>query len=124
MSGSSDPLTPSDAREAMRSLTRDVTQLVRNGMPVPSWAKRVLQFLATIADEPAAGSDSGTAHGTVEATDRLHMVPTAEAAADLGVSDTYVRRLAREGRIRATRINERAWVVDLDSLRAVIRRAA
>lgn len=124
MSDSPDPLSPADARDAMRSVTRDVTQLVRNGLPVPPWAQRVLQFLAHLADQPVDSADIGTPVETVKGTDWLHMVPIDQAAAAVSMSQTYVRRLAREGRVLAHRVNGKAWVVDLSSLRSVTDRAA
>lgn len=117
-------LTPSDAREAMRAVIRDVTLQTRNGLPVPSWTRRVLSFLAVIADASVDGSDIGTDLETVGVRDRLHMVSINEAAADVQRSTSYVRRLARQGRVRADQINGKAWVIDLDSLRSVIDKAA
>lgn len=116
-------VTPAEAREMSRSLMRDLREQVLRGRPVPAWAHRVLPLLAAIADG-LDGADIGTSVETVKGTDWLHMVPIGEAAAAVSMSPTYVRRLAREGRVLARRVNQRAWVVDLSSLRAVTDRAA
>ncbi|MBM0125605.1 hypothetical protein [Pimelobacter simplex] len=108
----------------MRALIRDLNIQTRNGKPVPGWARRVLPDLAVIADSPLDRADIGTEVETVKGTDWLHMVPVEEAAAAVAKSQTYVRRLAREGRVLAHRVNGKAWVVDLDSLRSVADNAA
>lgn len=117
------PLSRLEAREMSRALMRDLREQVLRGRPVPAWAQRVLPLLAAIADG-LDGADIGTAVGTVGVPDRLHMVSIDEAASAVAKSQTYVRRLAREGRVLAHRVNGKAWVVDLDSLRSVLDRAA
>ena len=117
-------LMPDEARGVLRALIRDLKQQTVNGRPVPTWAHRVLPDLAAIADSPLDRADIGTPVETVKGTDWLHMVPIDQAAAAVSMSSTYVRRLAREGRVLAHRVNGKAWVVDLSSLRSVTDRAA
>jgi excisionase family DNA binding protein len=48
------------------------------------------------------------------------LLPVAEAAAAVGRSEEYVRRLVRTGRVLGHRSVGRTWLVDLDSLKGVI----
>lgn len=108
----------------MRALMRDLNVQTCNGRPVPVWAHRVLPYLAAIADSPIDGADIGTNIETLKGTDWLQMVSIEEAAKQVGRSPEYIRRLARTGRVRSRRINGKAWVVDPDSLRSVLDKAA
>lgn len=111
-----EPLT---ARAVLRCLMRDLRQQARNGVPVPAWAQPVLVELAALADVESA--DIGTNSGSVGTGDsRMHLVPVAEAAAAVGKSREYVRRLARTGRIRGQRAGTRMWLVDQESLKGVL----
>ena len=44
------------------------------------------------------------------------MASVREAAEQFSVSQTYVRRLCRTGKIRYTAISSRKWLVNMDSL--------
>ena len=111
------------ARDVLALVTRGLTAHVRtNGGSVPSWAEPVLQSLAEAADvDPGVSSVVGTGFGTVEPIDR--MVSLVDAAASVGKSPEYVRRLCRQGRVRCRRVG-REWLVDPESLDNVLRRAA
>lgn len=77
--------------------------------------------LASMAETPcpAVGSGVGTRLETVVST---AWVPVVEAAHSAGCSASYVRRLARSGRVRAQRVGARAWLIDVESLARVLGR--
>jgi len=105
------------------SLLRDMKrELDTNGKQPPSFAQDVLKPLYAMAEIPVP--DDRTASGT----DIARVVTTSwisvhEAAAQTGLSESYVRRLARLRAIRAQRLG-RDWQIDPDSLINVPRRAA
>ena len=108
-------IPPSIAREVLRALLRDLTARVRaDGGEVSPGVRRLLLALHTAAEQrtPApAGSVPGTplpSPGTVE-------IVTGEAAALLGCSSEFVRRLCRTGRLRARR-DRWEWRIDACSL--------
>jgi len=111
------------ANWAMRCLLRDMTRELRsNGKVPPPFAQDVLEALAAAAGERAP--DSRTASGTLIATVvSTSWISVHEAAAQTGLSESYVRRLARLRAIRAQRLG-RDWQIDPDSLTNVPRRAA
>lgn len=81
--------------------------------------REVLEQLAVAADEPltAVGSACGTAVASVEASPFSgNSVPV--AAEMTGLSQRYIRRLAKDKKIRCDRIG-RDWLIDMDSLRSV-----
>lgn len=108
---------------AMRSIARDLTvQLRANGKPVPSWALPVLKALEVASGEelPASVvSAIGPPIGTIEVTNWATVRMAAQAS---GRSERQITRLAKARRIRAERVGERVWRVDLSSLENVIRR--
>lgn len=126
MTGRRLELTAAEARWLLRASMAGVDTGIRAGGRLPTYAAEVLRRLADIADSDppawqAVGSVNGTARSSVGDVDRF--VPTAAAAASSGVSAEYVRRLARSGRIRHTKVG-RAWLVDPESLATVLRRTA
>lgn len=119
-------LNSAEAGWLLRASMAGVSTRMRDGGRLPPYAAGVLQRLAAVADSDppawlAASSASGTSSRTVDHVDRF--VPAASAAERAGVSAEYVRRLARQGRIRRTRVG-RIWLVDPESLAAVLRRTA
>ncbi|MFE4692926.1 helix-turn-helix domain-containing protein [Streptomyces sp. NPDC056749] len=111
------------AGDVLRALVRDMTARVRaDGGEVSAGVRCLLYALHTAAQrtERQAGqpratpvieqsSDIGTAP---QPTATVAYVSVGEAAALLGCSTEYVRRLARAGIVRARRIGARAWAVD------------
>lgn len=55
----------------------------------------------------------------MEAIIMPEFIDTAEAAKRLGVSVAVVKQWAKSGKIRAWKLNERAWMIDADSLEGV-----
>lgn len=109
---------PAVARAVLRCLMRDLRRQVQNGLPVPTWAREVLAELAAVAE--VEGPDIGTPVANVVVMSQ--MVSIADAAAVVEASEEYVRRLVRTGRVLGRRVGARAWLVDLDSLKGVMRR--
>ncbi|MFE7237914.1 helix-turn-helix domain-containing protein [Streptomyces sp. NPDC057580] len=115
------------AGDVLRALVRDMTARVRaDGGEVPAGVRRLLYALHTAAQRterraeerrtpPAIeqSSDNGTA---LQPTATVAYVSVGEAAALLGCSAGYVRRLARAGIVQARRIGARAWAVDRAAL--------
>ncbi|MFD3525060.1 helix-turn-helix domain-containing protein [Streptomyces sp. NPDC058653] len=100
---------PALAGELLRRLLRDVTAEVNANGGVPSPACRELLWslhTASVAEEKAASSDSGTPAGPVGSVE----ISTTEAAQVLGCSAEYARRLARAGRLPARRVG-RQWLI-------------
>ena len=114
---------PAVARWALGLFVRDLTvRARRNGLVIPLAVKPVLTRLAEIADLPIpTSSASGTGFGSVAPEVDSLFVSTRQAADRFGKSDSYVRRLAQAGRIRACRVG-RDWRVDPISLDNVLRR--
>ena len=117
------------AEQLLRSLLRDTTvQVRRNGATVPEWLAPVCEALqAAAACEPPPALNSlmsatGHAPGTVSRVGQE--LPIREAAEHVGRSERHVRRLCESGRVRASRIGNRVWLVDLESLQNVLGRAA
>lgn len=44
------------------------------------------------------------------------LISVSEAATRLNLTDSYIRRLLREGKIEGRKINDRAWVVSKSSV--------
>lgn len=106
------------ARGVLRALMRDLRIQVRNGLPVPEWAQPVLSALAAVAEDESPATGTTVANlGLGDSRSRL--VSVAEAAAAVGLSEEYVRRLVRTHRVLGDRVGARAWLVDLDSLKGV-----
>ncbi|MEV0912698.1 helix-turn-helix domain-containing protein [Streptomyces sp. NPDC049967] len=111
------------AGDVLRALVRDMTERVRaDGGEVPAGVRRLLYALHAAAQRAEQhvekhraapliehSSDNGTAPPP---TATVAYVSVGEAAALLGCSTEYVRRLARTGIVRARRIGARAWAVD------------
>jgi hypothetical protein len=98
---------------------RDLRVQLGNGVAVPSWAQPVLTALADAADveSPAIGT---TVANVGPGESRARLVVVAEAAAAVGLSEEYIRRLVRTHRVLGERAGARTWLVDLDSLKGVI----
>lgn len=110
---------------AMRSIARDLTvQLRSNGKPVPSWALPVLRALEVAAGEVLPPSVASAIGRPVESVEVASWVSIKEAAVAVSRSERQVRRLASTGRVRARRVGDRTWQVDLESLTGVLGRAA
>lgn len=108
------------ANGVMRSLLRDWTvRLKQNGVPMPWYAKPVLEALAERVNVALPASAIGRPAARVEVTNWISVRKAAEA---VGRSERQITRLARSGKIRAQRVNERSWLVDLDSLKNVMER--
>ncbi|GAA0426613.1 helix-turn-helix domain-containing protein [Leifsonia naganoensis] len=107
------------AHGVWRSLMRDWTvRMKQNGVPMPWYAQQVLEALAQEANVPLP-SAIGRPVVTVEVT---NWVSVREAAETVKRSERQITRLANEGKVRARRVNERSWLIDLDSLRSVMER--
>lgn len=116
------------AGDVLRALTRDLTARVRaDGGELAADVRRLLYALhdaeQRAAHRAAEPFESGTApldsaSGTVLAgADSVgSAVSVQEAAALLGCSTGYVRRLARTGTLAARRIGARAWAIDRAAL--------
>ncbi|MGW0626061.1 helix-turn-helix domain-containing protein [Streptomyces sp. NPDC002758] len=110
-------------RAVLRALTRDLTARVRvDGGTVAPDVTRLLYALHSAAQHAEdrantpsieRSSDNDTAPPP---TATVNEVSADEAAAVLGCSAGYVRRLARAGTIRARRIGARAWAIDRTAL--------
>jgi excisionase family DNA binding protein len=112
------------AGEVLRALVRDLTARVRaDGGEVAPDVRRLFYALhaaaqhaehrATAATRIERSSDSGTAP---PAPATVTEVSVDEAAALLGCSPEYVRRLTRRGTLAARRIGRRAWAIDRTAL--------
>jgi hypothetical protein len=108
---------PAVARAVLRCLMRDLRRQVQNGLPVPAWAEEVMAGLAAVAEVESPAIGTPVANVVVMS----QMVSIAEAAAAVNASEEYVRRLARTGRVLGRRVGARTWLVDLDSLKGVMR---
>lgn len=95
------------------SVPADLLELLA---PVHDLAK---EFRSSVLVEPGSGTlfdGFGSAAGPLGATERL---TTHEAARITGTSESYLRRLAREGVVTATRSGSRGeWLLDGGSLAA------
>ena len=110
---------------AMRSIARDLTvQLRANGKPVPSWALPVLKALEVASGEELPVSVVSAIGRPFESVGVASWVSIKEAAVRVSRSERQVRRLASTGRVRARRVGDRTWQVDLESLIGVLGRAA
>lgn len=116
-------ITPSAASWLLRIGLQQARVEARDGMPLRPQIREALQYLADIADHEllALGSDSRTVGETV-APEESGWVSVAEAAARHDKSESYVQRLARDGRVRCRRIGRRAFLIDPESLKTVLRR--
>lgn len=110
----------------LRALMRDQERQMRvNGASVARWTLPVYNAL-----EQAAGAEPDTVtfravFGRRQASsESTTWVGVAEAAATCGRSERHVRRLASSGSVRAKRVGLRSWLVDIDSLKNVLRRTA
>ncbi|MGW7706326.1 helix-turn-helix domain-containing protein [Streptomyces sp. NPDC054771] len=115
------------AGDVLRALVRDMTARVRaDGGEVPAGVRRLLYALHTAAQCNEQQAEEHRATSTIERSSDIGTAPqptatvsyvsVEEAAALLGCSAGYVRRLARAGIVRARRIGARAWAVDRSAL--------
>ncbi|MFE0727062.1 helix-turn-helix domain-containing protein [Streptomyces antibioticus] len=107
------------AREVLRALTRDLTARVRtDGGEVTPEVRRLLYALHVAAQSADIehSSDIGTAPSPADTVATFTEVSVGEAAALLGCTTGYVRRLARAGAFTARRIGARTWAIDRAAL--------
>lgn len=109
------------AGEVLRALVRDLTARVRaDGGEVSPGVRRLLHALHTADQRPdPAASGPSSDPGTTQPAWANVEITAGEAAALLGCSAEYVRRLARTGRFQARRIGA-VWLInsaDLDRYR-------
>lgn len=93
-----------------------VAGCARDGaVPTPA-LRRLMWALASASQhtDPRPGSATGTTPGG----GRIVEISTTDAAALLGCSVEYVRRLCRTGGVNAHRAGRRAWLIDRASLDA------
>lgn len=119
------PLTSTSADWLYRAMMRDLRLQTRNGLAMPPFAEEVLRWLAGLADRPEP-TMSSTRQAIAILVPGGHdtYVSVAEAADLVGVTGRTVQRLARSGEIRARRLGNRTWLVDIGSLQNVLRKKA
>lgn len=107
------------AGDVLRALVRDLTARVRaDGGEVGPGVRRVLYALHDAAQRADAHQPRpGPVGGTQEGPTGTVGVTAQAAAALLGCSTEYARRLARTGRVAATRHGP-SWLIDRASLDA------
>lgn len=107
------------AGDVLRALIRDLTTRVRaDGGEVGPAVRRVLYALHTAAqlpDTPSLEQSSGNGTSPNPAA-TVEEVTVNEAAALLGCTPEYVRRLARNGTLTGRRHGARAWAIDRAAL--------
>lgn len=104
---------PAVAGDVLRALVRDLTARVRaDGGEVAPGVRRLLIALHA-ADQRAEATASGPSSeaGTFPTARANVEIAARDAAALLGCSTEYVRRLARAGRFQARRVGA-AWLID------------
>ena len=108
-------IPPEVAGEVLRALIRDLTARVRaDGGEVTPAVRHVLYALHEAAQRPAPPAPS-SADGTPPEPPATVELTAYEAAALMGCSTEYVRRLARSGRVLARRAGT-AWLINPQSL--------
>jgi excisionase family DNA binding protein len=114
-------IPPEVAGDVLRALVRDLTARVRaDGGEVGPRVRRVLYALHEAAQHPTTptverSSDIGTSPGPAATVEE---VTVDEAAALLGCTPGYVRRLARAGTLAGRRHGARTWALDRAALDA------
>jgi hypothetical protein len=105
---------------------KDLRQRTQNGLAWPEFGRAVVEVLAAAAAVPAPPnlpmSDNGHAFERMSPAGR--MVSVAAAAEHVGKSERHIRRLVSSGQVRGRRVGQRTHLVDLESLRTVLRRAS
>lgn len=116
---------PAVARWLLGSVMRGMkVQTIRDGLSVPPEVMPLLAALATIVDRPdLVCFASETSSARVSSESEFGLIPTRQAAEQFIVSEQYIRKLARDKRIRSRRVG-RAWLIDAESLSTVLRRTA
>ncbi|MEU2251160.1 helix-turn-helix domain-containing protein [Streptomyces sp. NPDC019224] len=110
-------IPPEVAGEVLRALIRDLTARVRtDGGEVTPAVRHVLYALHEAAQHPPATNPSSAA-GTPPEPPATVELTAYEAAALMGCSTEYVRRLARTGRVPARRAGP-AWLINRQALDA------
>ncbi|MFF4347847.1 helix-turn-helix domain-containing protein [Streptomyces sp. NPDC001530] len=107
------------AGDVLRALVRDLTARVRaDGGEIGPGVRQLLYALHTAAQriDIEHSSDNGTAPPPTGNVSTGTEVSVPEAAALLGCTPEYVRRLARTGAITARRIGARTWAIDRAAL--------
>lgn len=103
-----------------RSLIRDMTRQLRsNGKRPPTFAAELLEMLSEAAGERLPVDMSAIGH-PVENVSVGTWIGVPEAARWAGRSQRHVRRMAAAGEVRARRVGERTWLVELESLLGVL----
>ncbi|MGQ4727047.1 helix-turn-helix domain-containing protein [Streptomyces sp. Ju416(a)] len=114
---------PGIANEVLRALVRDLTTRVRtDGGEVSPGVRQLLWALQDAAQHPARTAPS-SAHGTAAPAAATVELTAHEAAALMGCSTEYARRLARTGRVLARRAGP-AWLINRQALDAYRRGTA
>lgn len=104
------------AGEVLRIVLRDLAVRVRaDGGELSAGVRELLWGLHASAAE--AEQQAGSVDGTLEGPPVSVEVGISDAAARLGCSPEYARRLARRGRLSARRVG-RTWLVDAAALAA------
>jgi hypothetical protein len=116
-----DLLRGAPAALLLRKLLVQVAEWDRDGYVRPPWTQDVSRALYLLSG--AEGSELRTPPFTVGVVVSRGQVPVRDAARTLGLSEGYVQRLCRKGRVVASRAGW-VWLVDLDSLRSVTGRTA
>ncbi|MBT2207026.1 excisionase family DNA-binding protein [Actinomadura sp. NEAU-AAG7] len=109
---------PGLERPLLRVLVRALAREVRvDGGIVPPGIAPFLADLAAVADQPDEPYQpgAGSAAGTPPEPPAMVEISVRTAAEDMGASPEYVRRLCRDGRLRARRVG-RTWLIDPTSL--------
>jgi len=110
------PLCGPLLRVLVRALAREARE---DGGTIPPGIAAFLADLAAVVDSPTApaaatGEAAGSGNGTVPGGPAMVEVSAADAAAAMGASREYVRRLARSGRLPARRIG-RTWLITMEA---------
>ena len=118
-------LSPAAASWLLGLGIREAKRAVKNGATPTAEVLAALQALAEVADVELLGfsSDIGTEFDTVGvmSSQSTAWATVAEAAGLVEKSEEYLRRLARDDRVRHRRLSS-GWLLDLESLRNVLGR--
>lgn len=110
----------------LRALMRDQERQMRvNGASVARWTLPVYSALEQAAGaEPDRATLRAVIGRRLASPEPTTWVGVVEAAERCGRSQRHVRRLASLGSVRAKRVGRGNWLIDIDSLENVLRRAA
>jgi hypothetical protein len=98
-------------REVLRLLTLGLTERARrDGLPVSTAGRSLLWELAATADQYDQEPSSVAGTSVDDSATVGAVAGIASVAARMGCSEAYARRLARQGRLDATKVGGR-WIV-------------